>query len=77
VQNYYCKWCGVKNTSVTGLINSSGCTLSPTKKHELYEGSEKSQYVCKYCGVKNSSIKGLLLSSGCIKSSSKRHVPSL
>jgi hypothetical protein len=77
VQNYYCKWCGVKNTSVTGLINSSGCTLSPTKKHELYEGSEKSQYVCKYCGVKNSSIKGLLLSSGCIKSPTKRHIPSL
>ena len=77
VQNYYCKWCGVKNTNVTGLINSSGCTLSPTKKHELYEGLEKSQYVCKYCGVKNSSIKGLLLSSGCIKSPTKRHVPSL
>jgi len=77
VQSYYCKWCGVKNTSVTGLINSSGCTLSPTKKHELYEGSEKSQYVCKYCGIKNSSIKGLLLSSGCIKSPTKRHVPSL
>jgi hypothetical protein len=77
VKYYYCKYCGVKNTSVTRLINESGCQRSPSKKHELYEGSEKSQYTCKYCGVKNSSIMGLVNTSGCIKSPSKRHEPAL
>jgi len=77
VKYYYCKYCGVKNTSVTRLVNESGCQRSPSKKHELYEGSEKSQYTCKYCGVKNSSIMGLVNASGCIKSPSKRHEPAL
>lgn len=74
---YYCKHCGVKNTSVTGLINGSGCQISPSKKHELYEGSENNQYICKYCGVKNSSIMGLVINSYCPKSPTKRHEPAL
>jgi len=77
VKYYYCKHCGVKNSSVFGLINGSGCLKSPTKKHELYEGSEKKQYICKYCGVKNTSIAGLVNSSYCPKSPTKRHEPAL
>ncbi|MCL1812957.1 MAG: hypothetical protein FWG29_05490 [Treponema sp.] len=77
VKYYYCKHCGVKNSSVFGLINSSGCLKSPTKKHELYESSEKNQYMCKYCGVKNSSITGLVISSNCSKSPTKKHEPAL
>lgn len=50
--NFYCKWCGSKYSSVSSLTSSS-CSKNPDgKKHELYEGSEKSQYTCKCCGSK-------------------------
>ena len=73
--NYYCKHCGNNYTSVRTLTSSS-CTRSPTKRHELYEGSEKSQYTCKYCGNKYSNIR-TLVSSSCSKSPTKRHEPAL
>jgi len=73
--NYYCKWCGSKYSTVSGLTSGS-CSKSPTKKHELYEGIEKSQYVCKYCGSKYSTISGLT-SGSCSKSPTKRHQPAL
>jgi DNA-directed RNA polymerase subunit RPC12/RpoP len=73
--NFYCKHCGAKNSSVQALTSSS-CTKSPTKKHELYEGSEKSQYTCKHCGIKNSTIYALTASS-CMKSPTKYHEPAL
>jgi len=73
--NFYCKHCGVKHSSVHSLVNSS-CTRSPTKKHVLYEGSEKSQYTCKHCGVKHSTLHSLTNSS-CMKSPTKKHEPAL
>jgi DNA-directed RNA polymerase subunit RPC12/RpoP len=73
--NYYCKWCGTKHSSVSSLTSNS-CSRSPSKRHELYEGSEKSQYVCKWCGIKHSSISSLTNNS-CSKSPSKRHEPAM
>ncbi|NIZ47138.1 hypothetical protein HCT46_04310 [Spirochaetales bacterium BR208] len=72
-ENFYCEYCGTKNSSIAGLVNLS-CSKSPTKKHVLYEGTEKSQYACKHCGTKNSSIAGLV-SLSCSKSPTKKHVP--
>ncbi|NIZ40357.1 hypothetical protein PVA45_02370 [Entomospira entomophila] len=72
-ENFYCECCGTKYSSVAQLTNS-GCSKSPTKKHVLYEGSEKAQYTCKYCGTKYSSI-AQLTNSGCSKSPTKKHVP--
>ena len=74
--NYYCKWCGVKHSSVTGLTGNA-CSKNPNGKiHELYEGSEKVKYTCKYCGVQRSNITSLIASS-CIKSPTKVHQPAL
>lgn len=73
--NFYCKWCGSKYSSVSSLTNGS-CSKSPTRKHELYEGSEKSQYTCKYCGAHYSSISSLTNGS-CSKSPNKKHSPAL
>jgi len=74
--NYYCKWCGSKYSSISGLTSGS-CSKNPNgKKHELYEGSEKSQYVCKYCGSKYSSLSGLT-SGSCSKSPTKKHQPAM
>ena len=73
--NYYCIHCGIKYTDVRPLTSGS-CAKSPTKKHELYEGSEKSQYICKHCGIKYTSIRALV-SGSCTKSPGKYHVPAL
>ena len=73
--NFYCKHCGMKQSSVASLTNNP-CLKSPIKKHELYEGSEKSQYTCKHCGMKQSSISSLV-NNPCIKSPTKKHVPAL
>jgi transcription elongation factor Elf1 len=74
-ENFYCKWCGQKHSSVTSLTVGS-CSKSPGKKHELYEGSEKSQYTCKYCGQKYSSLTSLTCGS-CAKSPNKKHQPAM
>jgi len=74
-QNYYCKWCGNRYSSVKTLTSGT-CPNSPTKKHELYEGSEKSQYTCKYCGNKYSSLK-TLTNGSCPNSPTKKHQPAL
>ncbi len=73
--NFYCKWCGSKSSSVSSLT-ANGCSKSPSKKHELYEGSEKSEYTCKFCGTKKSSISSLTTNS-CFKSPTKKHQPAL
>ena len=73
--NYYCKCCGFKASSVSALTNGF-CTKSSTKKHVLYEGSEKSQYVCKFCGFKASSVSALV-NGFCTKSTTKKHEPAL
>ena len=73
--NFYCKHCGIKHSSVQSLTNNS-CSRSPTKRHELYEGSEKSQYTCKHCGIKHSTLQSLLNNS-CSRSPTKKHVPAL
>lgn len=51
--NFYCKHCGNKFPTVFELTRGF-CHRNPdgSKKHELYEGSEKNEYVCKYCGNK-------------------------
>lgn len=77
-QNYYCKWCGTKYPSVSSLTGGS-CSRNPTKggRHELYEGSEKSQYVCKYCGTKYPSISSLTGGSCSRHPNKGKHEPAL
>ena len=76
MSNFYCKWCGSKHSSVSSLTSNS-CLKNPNgKKHELYEGSEKSQYTCKFCGNKSSSLSSLTANT-CLKSSTKKHQPAL
>lgn len=81
--NYYCEYCGTKNSSVSSL--TSGTCMrhanGPGKgKHKLYEGSEKSQHLCKYCGTKNSSISSLT-SGTCMRhpngTGKGKHAPAL
>lgn len=74
--NFYCKWCGGKYSSVSGLTSGS-CSKNPEgKKHGLYEGDEKPQYTCKCCGNKYSSLTSLC-SGSCSKSSTKKHQPAI
>ena len=83
VQHYYCKYCGLKTTSVNSLTSSS-CQRHPNGpgkgRHALYEGGEKASYVCKYCGLKSTSIASLT-SSKCQRhpngSAKGRHEPAL
>jgi hypothetical protein len=71
----YCKLCGIKMPDVRALT-SNFCPKSPSKRHELYEGSEKSKYTCKHCGITMSTIQALVTNS-CQKSPTKRHEPAL
>ena len=73
--NYYCKWCGACFSNVRTLTFGP-CERSPIKKHELYEGGEKSQYTCKYCGVVLPNLR-ILTFGPCTKSPTKRHHPAL
>lgn len=59
-----CKWCGTSAANVSGLTINA-CSRNPNKggRHELYEGSEKTQYICKYCGTSASSISALTTNS--------------
>ena len=83
VQHYYCKYCGLKTTSVNSLT-ASLCQRHPDgpakRRHALYEGGEKASYVCKYCGLKSTSIASLT-SSKCQRHPSGpakgRHEPAL
>jgi predicted SprT family Zn-dependent metalloprotease len=61
--------------SVQALV-SNACMKSPTKKHVLYEGSEKASYTCKHCGQKMNSIRALT-TNVCMKSPAKFHDPAL
>lgn len=60
--NYYCEYCGTKDSSVFSLTANS-CHRHPLGmgkgKHKLYEGSERLQYNCKYCGQLSESIFSL------------------
>ena len=75
--NYYCKWCGHKYASVANMATGGSCSRNPAKKHELYEGSEKSQYTCKHCGRKFGSIANMATGGTCSKSPTKTHQPAL
>jgi hypothetical protein len=75
-EKFYCKWRGASFSSVSNLTANS-CSRNPEgKRHELYEGSEKSQYTCKYCGQKFSSLSNLTANS-CTKSPHKKHHPAM
>ena len=75
MEKFYCECCGADYSSVHSLISCS-CSRSPTKKHILYEGTEKSRYTCKYCGKQYPSIHSMVICS-CSKSPTKRHHPAL
>jgi hypothetical protein len=62
MSNYYCKYCGNKQSSISTLTAYS-CSRHPLGsnkgKHALYEGAEKSKYQCKFCGNAQSTIATL------------------
>jgi DNA-directed RNA polymerase subunit RPC12/RpoP len=64
--NYYCKYCGTKNSNLASLTVSD-CQRHPAGpnkgKHALYEGAEKPKYECKHCGASNSNLASLTGSS--------------
>lgn len=64
MSNYYCEYCGTRNSSIAGLTANS-CHRHPlgNGKHKLYEGTEKSQYSCKYCGTSSFLISSLTANS--------------
>lgn len=61
-ENFYCRYCGVRRSSVQSLT-AGYCPRHPAGagkgRHVLYQGSEKKQYTCMYCGVKRSDIASL------------------
>ena len=76
MENFYCKWCGIRFSNVSQLT-SNPCSKNPEgNKHALYEGSEKSQYTCKFCGSKFSSLSQLT-SNPCSNSPTKKHQPAM
>lgn len=75
MEKFYCEYCGSEYSSVRSLTGGS-CSHSPTKRHVLYEGTEKARYTCKYCGSQYSSIHSMVGGS-CSKSPTKRHHPAL
>lgn len=66
MSNFYCEYCGTKNSSISSLTAGS-CSRHPLGsnkgKHKLYEGSEKAKYSCKFCGTSASSISSLTAGS--------------
>lgn len=78
----YCKWCGMKFADVRNLIINT-CQKNPAgytgHKHELYEGTEKTQYVCKFCGRIFRTIGDMGVNLNCTNSphANRRHEPSL
>ncbi len=76
-QKFYCKCCGQSFSSIKDLVNGPTCVKSPSKKHELYEGAEKTKYFCKWCGQSFSSFKDLVTGPTCVKSPTKKHEPAL
>jgi DNA-directed RNA polymerase subunit RPC12/RpoP len=75
-EQYYCKWCGKKFSSVRTL-SQINCNRNPEgKTHALYEGDKKDTYTCKYCGIKNSNMMSLT-NHPCKNSPSKRCSPAL
>ena len=73
--DFFCKYCGNKNSSVSGLTQGA-CSKNPEGKYHVpYEGSQKSQFDCKYCGSKNQSISGLTQGACSKNPHGKYHVP--
>jgi DNA-directed RNA polymerase subunit RPC12/RpoP len=77
MSNFYCKCCGSKFSSISGLT-SNMCHKNPEGKyHALYEGSEKSSYPCKYCGQKFNTISGLTTNMCHKNPNGKYHSPAM
>ena len=64
--NYYCKYCGIKASSIANLTGLS-CPRHPAGagkgKHALYQGSEKPKYECQHCGISAASLMNLTAAS--------------
>jgi hypothetical protein len=77
-QKVYCKWCGQSFPDVRTLaINTCNRNPEGSKRHELYEGSEKPQYSCKFCGQTFRTIGDMSVTQTCGRKPNKRHEPAL
>ncbi len=70
-----CKNCGSQYGSIKQMAINN-CKRSSTGKHQLYEGSIKSEYQCKDCGSKYNTIAQMVINN-CKKSSTGKHQPAL
>ncbi|MCH5150263.1 MAG: hypothetical protein J1G30_06320 [Spirochaetales bacterium] len=76
-ERFYCKWCGISYFSI-GSMSRGFCSKNPNgKKHELYEGSEKSKFYCKWCGMSYFSISSMSCGFCSKNPSSRNHEPAL
>ena len=66
MENFYCKRCGRKASSIRNLVAQS-CQRHPDGSYkgkcELYEGEEKDEYTCKRCGRRARTIANLTAQS--------------
>jgi uncharacterized protein YgiM (DUF1202 family) len=69
-----CKNCGSEYGSITSLTTNN--CKNTNGKHQLYEGTIKSQYVCKHCGSKYNSIFQMTINN-CKKSPTGKHQPAV
>jgi hypothetical protein len=77
-QKFYCKYCGIAFPDVRTLIINT-CQRNPegSRKHVLYEGSEKPQYTCKFCGQTYRTIGDMSVNTCQKKPGTRRHEPVL
>lgn len=73
-KKYFVKNCGSQYANIFQLTTNN-CKNS-NGKHQLYEGTIKSQYVCKHCGGKYNSIYQMVINN-CKRSSTGKHQPAL
>lgn len=76
-EKVYCKWCGRSYPSIRQMTINSCNRNPPSKRHELYEGGEKTKYECKWCGRSYPSLGQMAINSCNKNLPSKRHEPAL
>ncbi|MBQ7209187.1 MAG: hypothetical protein IJS01_15435 [Lentisphaeria bacterium] len=66
MEYFYCRYCGIRRSSVQSLT-AGFCSRHPAGpgkgRHALYQGREKTRYTCVFCGVKRTDIASLTAGS--------------
>jgi protein-arginine kinase activator protein McsA len=70
---FYCKCCGQSFNDFWSIANLP-CNNSPTKKHQVYEGTETGPYHCICCGQSFNDFWSIA-NIPCNNSPTKKHQP--